>query len=835
LRRHRSIETDLWTTGLVAVALAAGIGAAPARADVSEQVPVGVRGIAMSGAFGSLADDASALFWNPAGLPWVGHQELTATQSDLYQSGIKDNYTAFVVPFSRSSAAGLGWYHSGYDDGVLGYGENRIDLAWGWKPRAWLSAGGTFKYLSRSTQLDGTAVRDGSGTGWDLGLIATPAEGLRFGLAGQDLFDTRINDTQAGSVIAYPRNVRIGGSWAWRQLGTVALDLDDRWHLGLEVTPIPQLAVRGGVQREIAGGEGATWSAGLGIKAGIFRLDYALVQHPVLDATHTFGLSLDFNFNPSDVKVEKVTAHDVFASQVRSYAHEPIGTVKLRNLRDRPIEADLSVYAPELMDGPSHQTVVLRPQATQELPLLAPLSPRVLSQNGDRPAQVQVSASYQSRRLMRTEKGAAKLVAYGPGAIDWSQGTDQAAAFVTPRDPAVETVARQAARAAEHETTLPSRNMTLLAAECTAVTTLDVAYVPDPNNPFETMSETPKAVDTIQYPSETLAKRTGDCDDTTVLLAALLASVGVNSRFVDAPGHIFLMADAGIHEHNRLALAMDEDRYAVVDDEIWIPIETTALGKGFAEAWRIGADSYGSWNARNQIRTFDVAAASGRWEPSNPPGAEAPAVLDSARFAGRLATEMAVVAGWTTAYRQEHYAGADHLIPTPAALDEVARVYASAGKLDDARGRLEQALAIDPRSAQVRNDLGVVLAGLGELPAALDNFRSVLELDASDAGVWLNDGLVRVAAGDSAGAATSLAIGVARAGGEAKATALLTLTGESGAAPALVSADRITTLLHRAAATPPRSLELPPSRRPAHPITATGQPTGLDRLLYWKP
>jgi hypothetical protein len=61
---------------------------------------------------------------------------------------------------------------------------------------------------------------------------------------------------------------------------------------------------------------------------------------------------------------------------------------------------------------------------------------------------VQVSASYQSKRLVRREKSAARTLAYGPGAIDWGGGMAQAAAFVTPRDPAVDALARQAGRLA---------------------------------------------------------------------------------------------------------------------------------------------------------------------------------------------------------------------------------------------------------------------------------------------------------------------------------------------------------------------------------------------------
>ena len=45
------------------------------------------------------------------------------------------------------------------------------------------------------------------------------------------------------------------------------------------------------------------------------------------------------------------------------------------------------------------------------------------------------------RRLPRTEKSSARLTSYGPGAIDWSAGVAQAAAYVTARDSVVGAIA----------------------------------------------------------------------------------------------------------------------------------------------------------------------------------------------------------------------------------------------------------------------------------------------------------------------------------------------------------------------------------------------------------
>jgi hypothetical protein len=40
----------------------------------------------MGGAFSSIADDATALFWNPAGIARIGHLEITGAHANLFDS-----------------------------------------------------------------------------------------------------------------------------------------------------------------------------------------------------------------------------------------------------------------------------------------------------------------------------------------------------------------------------------------------------------------------------------------------------------------------------------------------------------------------------------------------------------------------------------------------------------------------------------------------------------------------------------------------------------------------------------------------------------------------------
>ena len=107
----------------------------------SQQVPVGPRAVAMGGAYSSIADDATATYWNPAGLAFVGRQEFMASYANLFAADIKDNFLAYVLPLSRRQAVAADWYHSGYGDSELDFSEDRFDIAYALRFGSWLSAG----------------------------------------------------------------------------------------------------------------------------------------------------------------------------------------------------------------------------------------------------------------------------------------------------------------------------------------------------------------------------------------------------------------------------------------------------------------------------------------------------------------------------------------------------------------------------------------------------------------------------------------------------------------------------------------------------------------------
>jgi transglutaminase-like putative cysteine protease len=87
---------------------------------------------------------------------------------------------------------------------------------------------------------------------------------------------------------------------------------------------------------------------------------------------------------------------------------------------------------------------------------------------------------------------------------------------------------------------------------------------------FEYVSD-PTSFEYIKTAKESLVNRVGDCDDSSVLLATLLESIGIPARFIFVPGHVYV--EAWVNEK-------------------WYPMDATCQGCNFGEIhWSYAKDN----------------------------------------------------------------------------------------------------------------------------------------------------------------------------------------------------------------------------------------------------
>ena len=293
---------------------------------------IGARALAMGGSFVGVADDSSAGFWNPAGVAYMSGYNLGGMSVVGGQFGIPDieyyDLSLLAKPIQTGSGSSLGigitWInhvvsgipYTGDDGGTFSDTQSLflVSLAWPFDLGDWsLAVGANLKYY-RHTLLTGV----GSGLGADLGVLLNGSVGtvpISFGFVSMDTLETTINwrGTQHNPVNYVPWILKGGGSLVLMD-GTLRLSADvdfspaaihseldrypnlDRLHLGVEIIPIEQLALRGGL---ILWRDGTRqWSAGVGlIPWDGMSLDYAYERQQGGLGGETHILSVDFEFS----------------------------------------------------------------------------------------------------------------------------------------------------------------------------------------------------------------------------------------------------------------------------------------------------------------------------------------------------------------------------------------------------------------------------------------------------------------------------------------------------------------------------------------------------------
>jgi hypothetical protein len=256
----------------------------------------------MGGAFTAVADDATAAYWNPAGLVKIEHIEATFMYAANMAVDRNLNYFAYTH-WLGMGGLGISWLNAGMDDftkrdgdgnatGSGDIGDNAIMFGYGIEAGS-LMLGATAKVLHQD--IFGESE---TGFGLDLGGMFDITDNVSAGLVLRDL------GSQYGSVDV-PYNWRFGTAVRALDDGLiVAFDIDKvqnqdkfRIHLGaeygLEVYPDYYTYFRAGfgdVEKE-------AFTTGLGIRVPYVQFDYGYISEPneeVLGDNHRVSLTARF-------------------------------------------------------------------------------------------------------------------------------------------------------------------------------------------------------------------------------------------------------------------------------------------------------------------------------------------------------------------------------------------------------------------------------------------------------------------------------------------------------------------------------------------------------------
>ncbi|MBM3263226.1 MAG: PorV/PorQ family protein [candidate division Zixibacteria bacterium] len=744
-----------WCLGLLAV-----LFATPAQSQIRNQVFVGARPMGMGETFVGVADDANAIYWNPAGLPQLQRQELTFTYADLYGLGLRNLYGAYVYPVTDNSALGVDVFNTGFDDKELQFGQWKFNLGYGYRWRRLVSLGATFKYVLMNIGQDNRTLDNAGGIGFDAGLLITPGSRFRFGLMAQDVTNTSIKHDSGKSEAILKRNIRGGVSVRPIDPLLLAADVSDRLHFGAEYSIANMFALRGGLQRKIKTNSQSdfdgklVYSGGVGVKYRLVEINYAYERHPFLPATQRFSISLMLNPSYVSIKDAVLRPKSIYRSLYPHYQQQEFADVVLKNASPDALPVTLILEIPSLLDQPYEEQVVLPPQSTttQTMGIVFADSVLLTEASGfDRLVQPRVSVRYEQESASKTaDRSVAPVYVLGRGKMSWDDPA-RMGAFVTPNDPAIAGFVQEVMGNFRQELygDYGNSNIGKAALIYNAISTHGVLYQRDPQTPFLSVSGDRTIFDTIRYPYELLRDKVGDCDDCTVLFASMLENLDIQTALldVDAPGagHVYMMFDSGINEDRAEEFFQPND-YVAWEGKAWIPVETTLYGKGdFRTAWRNGVQEYYQRKSEGTVNEVDLHTAMLTTYPAGRIQSTAIAAPSSQQMSRGVQSD---IQQYSTYVRQ--LVGEPQ--NTPLSLYDAGAHYLRIGRLREALDMMDRTLRLDPNFADAYNTKGVIYTRMGQYDRssydrALEQFNQALTHEPSNAGIRLNLAIVYILRG----------------------------------------------------------------------------------------
>ncbi|MEW6413000.1 MAG: PorV/PorQ family protein [Candidatus Zixiibacteriota bacterium] len=291
---------------LSAVLLAASSMAGDAGQESPFSAGAGARALGMGGAFTSLANDASTMYYNPAGLPVLESQEISLMHMDLFE-GTVYNFAGWVYPDVKLGGFGIAYMRIGTDDiirrenfvetGSFDYSHSQFLISYGQRLQGGLSLGLSFKIVNQS--LDDLSAY---GIGFDLGMLARVNKYVRAGLVVRDMVPAELELDHSSEITP----ITVAGGLSLNNLAfsdqtslNAAFELEKienrtvRVHTGLELLYNETYALRAGYDRD-------NLSFGAGLKYRRLKIDYAYRVLEFLDDSHRFSLS--FLIGPSITK-----------------------------------------------------------------------------------------------------------------------------------------------------------------------------------------------------------------------------------------------------------------------------------------------------------------------------------------------------------------------------------------------------------------------------------------------------------------------------------------------------------------------------------------------------
>lgn len=453
--------------------------------------------------------------------------------------------------------------------------------------------------------------------------------------------------------------------------------------------------------------------------------------------------------NSEPLSISEIQIPAIFPSLYQNYSQAtqlPLGNLVITNNMGEPITpSTLTLLISGLMDQPTHQKAgALVGYSNSSINLTALFNETILNLEQTATHKVQIKLTYRYQGSLQSASKEFPVTIHPRNAITWSDKR-RLASFILPSNPVL-TGLQQKIEQLYNLSSVNTVNSSLNTAVqvYTYLNHYGLKYVADPNLNYATVSANTSLLDYLQFPAETLQRKTGDCDDLVTLYCALLEAAGLRVAYLDLPGHVMMAFDLGTKPERVNELGLLPQEVIVYDQSVWIPIETTLLGQaGFISAWDKGAQRYYLEIAKgNQPELVTLADARKVYHPANytPPNFILPSenknniLTEYTEQVYRLSSK--INAGVMTELQNQMESEPNNIYLK----NKHAILLAKSGETNKAKDVLLKAMEIAPESPSIQNNLGNIYYQQGDYQTAIKHYHKAHQFDSEDVQTLVNLG-----------------------------------------------------------------------------------------------
>jgi len=367
-----------------------------------------------------------------------------------------------------------------------------------------------------------------------------------------------------------------------------------------------------------------------------------------------------------------------------------------------------------------------------EVKLKAVFNNNILNVTEDTSVQTMLEASYFDSGKRESFSKNSTVSLYEKHKLLWSE-PERYASFITPKDPPLISFVR--AIVTQYPDT--KDEVQLAATLFNAFGVYGLTYIQNPNDPYQAKSGNTNMVDYVQFPRETLERKSGDCVDMVGVYVAALESLGIATRVIEVPDHLLMMFSTGVKAEED-AYTMD-DMYVIYDDMLWIPVETTVVGSSFVKAWETGAANYYKWKGKG-LELLDVSQAWQTYKPASLPESKwKSGDIGKENIDKKFPNEFSAMLKISSQIKTRHYRQAIEKNPADAdAHLQIGIILSKLGDRQEAMKYFDKVVSLQPGNAAALNNRGNLYMIEDKYAEAEKAYRDASKAAPDDPYIWIN-------------------------------------------------------------------------------------------------